>query len=328
MKKFLHILGFFTVLAAHAQEPGFTKMPGGMNYKIINGGGTKALSYGNFIEFGFKQTYRDSVLASSEDYSNQMAMLDSVNIPADIYTIFSQCKAGDSVILKVLTDSVFKQGMPPYMQPGQYITTNYKIESLYTNKEQADSAFAVLNALAKIKADEKAKKQIALEDKLIRDYLAANSINAQKTPGGAYVHVLTPGKGKKADKNSAVSINYTGKTFAGKVFDSNTDPAFGHTEPYEVNMWAPEVIQGWVEAISYFSLGTKARVYIPSPLGYGVQGNGNDIRPNETLIFDMEIVKMTSKPAPAVVKPPVKKTTKPVAPKKKTVPAKKPVKKK
>jgi FKBP-type peptidyl-prolyl cis-trans isomerase FkpA len=327
MKKILNILALFTVLTANAQEPGFTKTPSGVTYKIINASGTKVLSYGNFIEFSFKQTYRDSVMASSEDFSNQMAMLDSVNIPADIYTIFSQCKVGDSVILKVSTDSVFKQGMPPYMQPGQYITTCYKIESVYTGKEQADSAFAVLNSIAKAKSEEKAKKQIAVEDKLISDYLAANSFNAVKTPGGTYVQILVPGKGKKVDNNTAVSIKYTGKTFGGKVFDSNIDPAFGHTEPYEVKMWNPEVIQGWVEALSYFSLGTKAKVYIPSPMGYGAQGNGNDIRPNETLIFDMEVVKMTAKPA-AVVKPAAKKTTKPVAPKKKTVPVKKTVKKK
>jgi FKBP-type peptidyl-prolyl cis-trans isomerase FkpA len=326
MKKIFCILALFIALAANAQEPGFTKTPSGVTYKIINANGTGALSYGNFIEFSFKQTYRDSVMASSEDFANQMAMLDSVNIPADIYTIFSQCKVGDSVILKVSTDSVFKQNMPPYMQPGQYITTSYKIESVYTDKEQADSAFAVLNGIAKAKSEEKAKKQIAIEDKLIKDYLAANSINAEKTPGGTYVQILVPGKGKKADKNTAVKIKYTGKTFTGKVFDSNTDPAFGHLEPYEVRMWAPEVIQGWVEAIPYFSLGTRAKVYVPSPMGYGVQGNGNDIRPNETLVFDMEIVSMTAKPA-TVVKPPVK-TTKPIAPKKKTVPAKKSVKKK
>jgi FKBP-type peptidyl-prolyl cis-trans isomerase FkpA len=180
--------------------------------------------------------------------------------------------------------------MPPYIQPGQFIFTNYKIEALYTDKESADSAFTVLSAIAKAKADEKAKKQILVEDKLITEYLAANSISAQKTSGGAYVQILVPGKGKKADKNSAVSINYTGKTFAGKVFDSNTDPAFGHLEPYEVTMWQPAVILGWVEAIPYFSLGTKARVFIPSPLGYGTQGNGSDIKPNETLIFDMEVV--------------------------------------
>jgi FKBP-type peptidyl-prolyl cis-trans isomerase FkpA len=327
MKKILSILALVAALAANAQEPGYTKTSSGINYKIINAGGTKALNYGNFIEFSFKQTYRDSVMASSEDFSNQMAMLDSVNIPADIYTVFSQCKVGDSVILKVSTDSIFKQGMPPYMQPGQYIITCYKIESVYTNKEQADSAFAVLSGIAKAKSEVKAKKQMAVEDKMISDYLAANSINAEKTPGGTYVQILVPGKGKKVDNNTAVSIRYTGKTFAGKTFDSNTDPAFGHTEPYEVNMWAPEVIQGWVEALPYFSLGTKAKVYIPSPMGYGAQGNGNDIRPNETLVFDMEVVKMTTKPVTAV-KPPVKKTTKPVPPKKKTVPAKKPVKKK
>jgi FKBP-type peptidyl-prolyl cis-trans isomerase FkpA len=325
MKKITFALALMMAFAANAQDgSGFKQAGNGILYKIVAVNNAAPIKYGNFIEFSFKQTYKDSVLASSNDYSNQLAMLDSVNIPVAIYSVFSQCNKGDSVVLKMLTDSVYKEGMPPYMQNGQYIFSGYRIMEVYTERAQADSAFKVLNAIAKTKADEKAKLQVAIEDKMITDYLAANNIKAEKTPGGVYLQILAAGAGKKVDNNSSVSIKYTGKTLAGKVFDSNTDPAFGHPEPYEVKMWQPEVIQGWVEALTYFSLGTKATIFIPSPMGYGQQGNGNDIAPNEILVFDMEVVKVTPKPKPAPAKP------KAPALKKKAVPAKakQPVKKK
>jgi FKBP-type peptidyl-prolyl cis-trans isomerase FkpA len=325
MKKITFLLALITGLAANAQDSeGFKQSGGGILYKVMSGGPGAAPKYGSFIEFSYRQTYRDSVLVSSEDFSNQIAVLDSVSIPANIYTIFSQCHKGDSITLKVSTDSAYRQVMPPYIQSGQYIYSGYKIEQVYDKREQADSAFKVLSGMAKAKVEAKARQRVLIEDKTIRDYLAANNIKAEKTPGGIYIETLAAGKGKKADNNTSVSINYTGKTMAGKVFDSNTDPAFGHTEPYQVDMWQPNVIQGWVEAIAAFSLGSKARVFIPSPLGYGQQGNGNDIGPNEILIFDMEVVKIVSKPQP------VTKPGKPAAPKKKTVraKAKQPVKKK
>jgi FKBP-type peptidyl-prolyl cis-trans isomerase FkpA len=329
MKKIISLLALVGTLAANAQDGnGFTDAGRGIMYKIISGGNTAPLTYGSFVEFAFKQTYKDSVLASSEDYSNQIAMLDSVNIPVNIYTIFSQSHKGDSIVLKMLADSVYKDPqtgqslMPPFAQSGQYIFACYKIMEIYTSREAADSAFKALNAIAKVKADEKARQRILIEDKTIQDYLAANNIKAEKTASGVYIETLAAGKGKKVDNNTAVSINYTGKTMAGKVFDSNTDPSFGHTEPYEVKMWEPNVIGGWVEAIATFSLGSKARIFIPSPMGYGPQGNGSDIKPNEILIFDMEVVKMTQRPQAAV------KPVKPAALKKKPVPAKKPVKKK
>ena len=43
------------------------------------------------------------------------------------------------------------------------------------------------------------------------------------------------------------------------------------------------------------SKGAKARFYIPSTLGYGAQGQMPDIKPNENLIFDVEVVDLVDK---------------------------------
>ncbi|MBK7885670.1 MAG: FKBP-type peptidyl-prolyl cis-trans isomerase [Chitinophagaceae bacterium] len=88
-------------------------------------------------------------------------------------------------------------------------------------------------------------------------------------------------------------MNYTGKTLAGKVFDSNTDPQFQHVDPLVVNMKGG-VIRGWTDGLTLLKKGAKARFYIPSPLAYGAQGAGADIKPNEILIFDINVIDIVS----------------------------------
>lgn len=83
----------------------------------------------------------------------------------------------------------------------------------------------------------------------------------------------------------------------GKAFDSNTDPQFGHSEPYPVFMGAEpgsrgSVIKGWTDGLSLLKKGGKAKLYIPSTLAYGSRGNGTEIKANANLVFDVEVVDM------------------------------------
>jgi FKBP-type peptidyl-prolyl cis-trans isomerase 2 len=89
-------------------------------------------------------------------------------------------------------------------------------------------------------------------------------------------------------------MKYTGKSMDGKPFDSNVDSQFHHTELLPVQMWAPRVIPGWVDGLRMLSKGSKARFYIPSSLGYGTQGQAPAITPDENLIFEVEVVEVTS----------------------------------
>jgi hypothetical protein len=81
----------------------------------------------------------------------------------------------------------------------------------------------------------------------------------------------------------------------GTLFDSNTDPSKGHVEPFNVNLTddvelGAGVIKGWTDGLKMLNKGAKAKFYIPSPLAYGKQKVGNDIKENSILIFDIEVV--------------------------------------
>jgi FKBP-type peptidyl-prolyl cis-trans isomerase FkpA len=132
-------------------------------------------------------------------------------------------------------------------------------------------------------------KQNETDDKLIQAYIAKNNIKATKTPSGLYYVITTKGLGPNAKPGKKVTMNYTGKTLDGNVFDSNTDPAKGHVQPFSFTLGQGQVIKGWDEGVQLMNLGTKATIILPSALGYGAQGAGKDIPPNAVLLFNVEV---------------------------------------
>ena len=299
---------FYLVAAAAVLFTGctgsFKKSANGIEYKIISDGNGKKIAQGNFFEIAFDQTYKgpnkDTILFTSKDFSNQIVPLDSVSIPPVYYKIFNQVRKGDSLIISQLTDSVMKQqgpnGAPPFMKKGAHIIAHYKILNIYLTRESADSAYKVISLMARAKDSVKRIEQLKKDDKAITDYLTKNKIVTSKAPKGTYVEIINPGEGDAVDTSKVVKVFYTGKLMEdGKVFDSNTDPKFGHGEVYPVRMNAPEgsqysVIKGWTDGLSLLKKGSKARLYIPSALAYGAQGSGADIKANANLIFDVELV--------------------------------------
>jgi FKBP-type peptidyl-prolyl cis-trans isomerase len=82
-------------------------------------------------------------------------------------------------------------------------------------------------------------------------------------------------------------VHYTGKLEDGTKFDSSYD----RNEPFVVeNVGAAQVIQGWNASLVGMKKGAKYSVTIPSKYAYGEQGSEPKIKPNATLIFDIEIV--------------------------------------
>jgi FKBP-type peptidyl-prolyl cis-trans isomerase FkpA len=134
-----------------------------------------------------------------------------------------------------------------------------------------------------------------LTNSQIERYLADKKINATKVDDQVYVEVAQQGNGPKADSGKYVGIKYTGTLLeSGKSFDSNTDSTkqtFKHgMEPFYFVPKVNGAIMGMLSGITAFNQGGKGRIFIPSILGYGPQGNLPAIGPNEKLIFDVEVV--------------------------------------
>ncbi len=104
------------------------------------------------------------------------------------------------------------------------------------------------------------------------------------TASGLQYQVLTEGQGAKPVASDEVTVHYHGTLIDGTVFDSSVDRGQPATFP------VGGVIQGWVEALQLMNVGSKYKLFIPSNLAYGERGAGGSIGPNETLVFEVELL--------------------------------------
>lgn len=118
------------------------------------------------------------------------------------------------------------------------------------------------------------------------EFLTANASNDGVTvlESGMQYIVINEGEGDKPQATDTVDVHYEGSLINGTVFDSSIKR--GEPATFPVN----GVIQGWQEALQLMPVGSKWKVFIPSDLAYGEQGAGGAIGPNETLIFEMELL--------------------------------------
>ena len=117
-------------------------------------------------------------------------------------------------------------------------------------------------------------------------FLADNGKRAgvTTTASGLQYEVIKAGTGNKPAATDQVKVHYHGTTIDGSVFDSSVDRG----EP--VTFGLGQVIKGWTEALQLMPVGSKWKIYIPSELGYGEQAAGPKIKPNSTLIFEVELL--------------------------------------
>lgn len=103
-------------------------------------------------------------------------------------------------------------------------------------------------------------------------------------PSGLQYEIIKEGNGAKPKATDKVRVHYHGTLINGVVFDSSVERG----EPAEFPLNA--VIPGWTEILQLMPVGSKWRVVIPSELAYGSRGAGDVIRPNMTLIFEIELL--------------------------------------
>ncbi len=118
------------------------------------------------------------------------------------------------------------------------------------------------------------------------------SMNNATTTDGLVITTVAEGHGDGAVAGDVVSVNYTGKFQDGKTFDSNTDAAFGHVEPFQFPLGAGQVIPGWDKGVLGMKVGEKRHLVVPPALGYGANTYG-PIPGNSTLEFDVELLAIT-----------------------------------
>ena len=143
---------------------------------------------------------------------------------------------------------------------------------------------ATLEAFFTQKQKEDNKEKIEEGEKFLAENAKRKEVKT--TASGLQYEVITEGTGDKPAATNTVKVHYKGTTIAGKVFDSSYDR--GTPAEFPLN----RVIAGWTEGLQLMSVGSKYKFYIPYNLAYGERGAGQNIKPFETLIFEVELLEI------------------------------------
>ncbi|XP_077471895.1 peptidyl-prolyl cis-trans isomerase FKBP1B-like [Stigmatopora argus] len=107
---------------------------------------------------------------------------------------------------------------------------------------------------------------------------------------GVTVETTKPGDGTTFPlKGQTVAVHYTGTLTNGKKFDSSRDRG----KPFNFKIGAGEVIRGWDEGVAQMSLGQRAKLTCTPDYAYGSSGYPPVIPANSTLIFDVELLRIS-----------------------------------
>ena len=130
----------------------------------------------------------------------------------------------------------------------------------------------------------RAKTNLEAGQAYVQDYAKQAGVTALSN--GLHYKELRKGTGDHPKATDTVKVHYEGRLIDGTVFDSSKER--GEPATFPLN----GVIQGWQEILPLMPVGARWQVVIPPKLAYGVRGAGGSIGPNETLVFEIELLEI------------------------------------
>ncbi len=277
-----------TLLQSHLQSSNITvaPLPSGLYFIETQKGNGQKPKVGDFAKIHFKvSTIEGGQIYSTYDQGEPMMWESGKDFDTKGVTeALSLLSEGAKASIIVPSSLAFgDQGRGQMVAP--YTTLLYDLEMVdiltkaQVEKERADKEKA---------AAEQKEKSAREEMSNLQNYIRSNNINTAPTASGLYYIELTKGTGAQAAAGKTVKVHYTGTLLNGTKFDSSRD----RNEPFEFVLGQRQVIQGWEEGIAMMKVGGKAKLIIPSKLGYGPDGRMPTIPPSATLVFDVELLEV------------------------------------
>ena len=176
----------------------------------------------------------------------------------------------DIEALRRAVESVYS-GAEPLLTPEEVEATMMAFQQKKIQEQQ--------DAFAKLAEDNLKKGQ---------DYMVENAKKegVVTTESGLQFEEMAAGEGDSPAATDTVKVHYRGHLISGTDFDSS----YSRGEP--VSFPLNGVIPGWTEGLQMMKPGGKARLVLPADLAYGPGGMGEAIGPNETLVFEVELLEV------------------------------------
>ena len=149
-----------------------------------------------------------------------------------------------------------------------------EMNAAISSAQQQAQEQTMADAQLAVEAGETFRNQYAEQDGVMR------------TDSGMLYRILDEGAGEKPAASDTVVVHYRGTLINGAEFDSsmkrNQPATFGLNS----------IIPGWQEILQLMPEGSRWEVVIPPALAYGSTGAGGMIGPEETLIFEIELIEI------------------------------------
>jgi peptidylprolyl isomerase len=109
-----------------------------------------------------------------------------------------------------------------------------------------------------------------------------------KAPAELIEEDLIEGTGATAENGDEVTVQYVGVGFDSQ---EEFDASWNTGEPFTFTLGEGKVILGWERGLEGMKVGGRRQLVIPAPMAYGAAGFPPKIRPNEALVFVIDLLK-------------------------------------
>ena len=284
MKKaliFFSIVIFFSFCFVTTKSQKIEVTDTGIEYKFIEKNKkNRKVETDDILYLSMKFFHKDSLLYNTADFNDDFKFqLTEPVYEGDFVEILQKMNEGDSVI--IFTDATefyqnYDNHVPDFVSEGDKIEFRFRLTKVLSQEEETE-IMENMNKDLKIE-----------EEKALKKYIEAENITVQPTESGLYYIQTQAGTGEQAVAGKTVVVHYTGYLLNGDIFDSSVERG----TPFEFTLGENRVIAGWEEGIAMMKIGEKAKLIIPSHLGYGARGAGGAIPPYATIIFDVELLEL------------------------------------
>lgn len=223
--------------------------------------------------------------------------------PGDFVEVIGALDLGDSIYFNLTASELFINNFNTQVPDSIDAQSTMKIEiSCIKQVTQEEYDAELIVKRKEFMESQLDSAQLATDAAILNEYYQRNNLNPEFTENGIGYIVHEVGAGPKPKLGQMVKVDYSGYVLDGEYFDSSVkavaqekglyDERREPYGPYPFEIYKGPVILGWHEGISVLNEGSKATLYIPSPLGYGARTRSEIIQANSILVFDVELVEV------------------------------------
>jgi len=168
------------------------------------------------------------------------------------------------------------------------LSTLALIQSCDFNDDKKPDTVKIDKEKVKKIIEETNRRNVAIEDRQIDDYLRRRNWKFNRTKSGLRYLIYSRGNGVNPLPGDVVYLEYELTLIRGdKVYDSKTDGPLTFTVDHD------DVPSGLHEFVKLMKVGDKAKLIVPSYLGYGTVGDEKSVPPRATLIYDLRLMRVS-----------------------------------